>query len=170
MPTIEEVISSLKTSDADAAGVVQKLLEDKDNFKTQSRRWEDQAKTNMTDAEKFRNGESEAGDLQKQIDSLTTEKSELETKLTEKDSKLTEYEQKETRGKLVTKVAADAGIPAHLHRYLSGDTEEELETSAGEIKRDFKFGEVGDFGNDQKPPSNGTLEDGKALYEDYNKN
>lgn len=168
MPTIEEVISKLKEADTDAAGVVQKLLEEKDNFKTQSRRWEDQAKDNRVDAEKFRNGESAAADLQKQIDALTSEKGELEKQVGEKDSRLSEFEQKETRNKLVSDVASAASIPANLHRYLTGNTKEELEASAEDIKRDFKFGEVDGFGNDQKPPSKGTLDDGKALYEEYN--
>ena len=170
MPTIDEVINKLKENDEEAAGVVSDLLKAHDNFKTQSRRWEDQAKANREDAEKFRNGESDVEDLKKQLDKLTTEKGELEKQIEDKDSTISQFQQEKDRGELVAEVAGNKSIPAHLHGYLTGNTKEELEASADRLKRDFKFGEVDDFGNDQQPPSNGTLEDGKALYEDYSKN
>lgn len=170
MPTIEEVITKLKESDSESADAIQKLLDEHGNFKTQSRRWEDQAKQNREDAEKFRKGESDVEDLKKQIETLSEEKKTLESTVSEKDSKLGEYEQEKERVKLISSVAQEKGIPSHLHEYLQGQTEEELNASADKLKKDFKFGEVDGFGNDQKPPSGGTLEDGKQIYEEYHKN
>lgn len=170
MPTIEEVISKLKENDEEAAGVVSKLLEEKENFKTQSRRWEDQSKANREDAEKFRKGQSGVADLEKQLEALRSEKSALEKTVEEKDTKISEFQQEKDRVAMLSDVAGEKGIPSHLHGYLQGSTKEELEASAEKLKRDFKFGEVDGFGNDQKLPSKGTLEDGKALYEDYQKN
>lgn len=169
MPTIEEVITKLKENDEEAAGVVSTLLQAHDNFKTQSRRWEDQAKQNKDDAEKFRQGQTGNADLEKANEELKAQLADKDKLITEKDSTISGYEQKETRGKLLSEVAGTAGIPAHLHDYLRGDTKEELEASAEKVKRDFKFGNVEGFGNDQQQPSKGTLDDGKALYEDYNK-
>lgn len=171
MPTIEEVISKLKENDEEAAGVVSKLLEEKDNFKTQSRRWEDQSKANKEDAEKFRNGntqgDSRAAELEKQVEALTTEKGELTKQVEEKDTKIDQYEQKESHGKLVSDVAKEKGIPVHLRKWIIGSTKEELEAAADELKQDFKFGNVDDFGNDGGAPKGGTLEAGKDLYEEY---
>lgn len=172
MPTIEEVITKLKENDEEAAGVVSKLLEAHDNFKTQSRRWEDQAKTNKDDAEAYRAGNKPetVTALEEQIRTLETKVSEKDQLITEKDGKLTEYEEKETRDGLVTDVATEKGIPSHLRSYLQGKTKEELESSADKLKQDFKFGEVGEFGSDGGQPKGGTLEAGKELYEEYNKN
>lgn len=170
MPTIDEVITKLKENDEEAAGVVSELLKAHDNFKSQSRRWEDQAKANREDAEKFREAQSGVEDLQKKLDEQVTKNGELEKQLEEKDSTISQFQQEKDRGELVAEVAGNKGIPAHLHGYLNGNSKEELEASAERLKKDFRFGEVDDFGNDQRPPSNGTLEDGKALYEDYSKN
>ena len=170
MPTIDEVIAKLKENDEEAAGVVSDLQKAHDNFKTQSRRWEDQAKANREDAEKVRDGQSGVDDLQKKLDDLTAKNGELQKQIEEKDTTISEFQQEKDRGELVAEVAGNSGIPAHLHGYLTGNTKEELEASAERLKRDFKFGEVDGFGNDQKPPSQGTLDDGKALYEDYQKN
>lgn len=170
MPTIEEVINKLKESDEEAAGVVSKLLDAHDNFKTQSRRWEDQAKANKDDAEAYRNGKSNADDLQKQLDEQIEKVGQLEKQVQEKDTQISEFQQKEDRSELLSEVAGEKGIPSHLYSYLQGNSKEELEASAEKLKRDFKFGEVDGFGNDQKLPSKGTIDDGKALYEDYQKN
>src|SRR5699024_7096926 len=170
MPTIEEVINKLKGSDEEAAGVVSKLLDAHDNFKTQSRRWEDQAKANKDDAEAYRNGKSNAEDLQKQLDEQIEKVGQLEKQVQEKDSQITEYQQKEDRSELLSEVAGEKGIPAQLYSYPKGNTKEELEASAHKLKRDFKYGEVDGFGNAQKLPSKDTIEDGKALYEDYQEN
>ena len=170
MPTIEEVIAKLKENDEESAGVVSKLLSDHDNFKTQSRRWEDQAKANREDAEKFRNGQSDVTDLQKKLDEQTEKTQDLEKQLQEKDTQISEFQAEKDRTELLSEVAGDKGIPSHLYGYLQGSTKEELEASAEKLKKDFKFGDVDGFGNDQKLPSKGTIEDGKALYEDYQKN
>lgn len=169
MPTIEEVITKLKETDEDSAGVVSKLLQDHDNFKTQSRRWEDQAKTNKDDAEAFRAGNKpeKIAELEQKVQSLETKVSEKDTEIETRDSKIGEFEQEKERGKLIASAAKEAGLPSHLHGYLQGSTEEELKASAEKLKQDFKFGEVDGFGNDRGQSNGGTLEAGKDLYDDY---
>lgn len=161
--TIEELIAKLKADgDTDSAGVVEKLVADHDNFKSQSRRWEDQAKQNKDDAEAKRTAEARVAELE-------SAQSKDQDRIKELETKVTGFEQQQTRAQLVTEVASAKSIPSKLHGYLRGDTKEELEASADQLKQDFKIGQVDDFGSDNTPPKGGTLEDGKQIYENYNK-
>lgn len=173
MPTIDEIIAKLQDEDAESAKVLEDLVKERDSFKSHSRNWENQAKTNRADAEAKRSAEARVAELEKELEdmpSLKKQIQELEGKVHTLEPRVQEYEKKETRQQLVSKVASSKSIPSNLVGYLRGDTEEELEASAEQLKRDFKFGEVDGFGNDGSHGSSGTLESGKELYENYVKN
>lgn len=176
MPTVEEFIENLKDTDADMASQLSKLVEDRDNFKTQSRRWETQAKANMQDAEAKRSMEKELEELrnQKNVSSEDSDRiKELEKKIADYDelkSKYTQLEKERTRETLVRKVARDKSIPDRLSSYLRGDTEEELTTSAEQLREDMALGVVKGWANPSGSGSNGTIASGKDLFKEYNQN
>lgn len=176
MTTIEEHIANLKDSDGDLASALEKLIEERDNFKTQSRRWENQAKANMTDAEAKRELEKELEKLKDQKNTTSADDSrivELEKELQDYEElkkKLSVLEQEKTRATLVSRVVRDLSIPDRLAGYLKGDTEEELKESAEQLKKDMGLGVVEGWASPEGKNGKGTLSAGKSLYEEYNKN
>lgn len=180
MPTIEEHIAQLKETDEELASALEKLIAERDNFKSQSRRWEDQAKANMTDAEAKRALEQELKALKDQMgEANPAELAELRKSFEEAQAKLADFDKVKTelnelkkassRAELVRQIADTENVPAHLHAYITGDSEEDIKKSAEKVKRDFKVGVVGDFGDPGSQSPKGSLAAGKQLFEEYSK-
>lgn len=70
--------------------------------------------------------EKQVGELNGNLQTLTTEKTELETNLEETSGKVKDYE----LNSLKTRIANQAGLPFNLAGRLSGETEEEIKADA----------------------------------------
>ena len=110
---------------------------DYDNLKKQSESWA---------AEKL--------SYEKTIADNKTAYDALNEKLTEATGKIAQYEIDE----LKTRVASESGLPMELRSYLKGTTEEEIKSSAEQLGKFTKGGQV-------LPLANPEGEKGKDLYE-----
>lgn len=116
-----------------------KLKEQFDSLKSDSRKWEDRSKSNYDDLQKV---QAEIAERDKAIEAANARVSEFETANGEMKSKLDEFEQAQAKAEqdkahaeLVSQVAEETGVEASA---LRGSTKEELEAHAETLNTVFK--------------------------------
>jgi len=136
------------------------------DWKKFSRQWEERAKTANAELEALREKAKKLDELEEQ---QKTEAEKLAEKVAKAEARAAELEKslaEKDRAVLVERVAAAKGVPA---RYLTGDTEDDLNKSADQFLEDIKpiaearpAGIVPSAGTGDRKPSVSSVDDARA--------